>query len=293
MNWFTEKYDENVKISYKIDKHLFHKKSNFQTIDVFNNSLFGNYLVIDDIMMITEKDEFVYHEMITHVPMASNPNIKNVLIIGGGDGGTVRELCKYKSIKSITMVEIDEEVVNASIKFFPNVSKELKNNPKVKVLFEDGVSFVKNSKDSEYDLIIVDSTDPIGPGEGLFSVEFYKNCFRILNDIGILVNQSESPYYPYNIRELKRSYGKISKIFPILHYYQAFIPTYPSGHWLFGFASKKINPFEVNLNQNYNLLEWNKNNIETKYYNSQLHIGSFYLPNFVKELLQKNIDSGK
>ncbi len=282
MDWFTEKYDETVKISYKIDKHLFHKKSSFQTIDVFNNSLFGNYLVIDNIMMITEKDEFIYHDMITHIPMACNPNIKNVLVIGAGDGGTVRELCKYKSIESITMVEIDQEVVNASLKFFPNVSKSLKTDSRVTLIFEDGISFVKSLNDECYDLIIVDSTDPIGPGEGLFSVEFYKNCYRVLRKDGILINQSESPYYPFNIKELSRSCSKINKIFPILEYYQAFIPTYPSGHWLFGFASKSINPINESLSL------WNKNNIKTKYYNTEIHIASFALPNYVKEIINSS-----
>lgn len=279
MNWFTEKYDDEVKISYGIKEHIFHKKSDFQTIDVFKNDLFGNYLVIDDIMMITEKDEFIYHEMITHVPMASNPNIKNVLVIGAGDGGTVRELCKYPTIESITMVEIDEEVVNASLAYFPSTSSALKTDSRVKLLFEDGIKFAKNAKDNFYDLIIVDSTDPIGPGEGLFSTDFYKDCYRILSENGILINQSESPYYPYNIKELKRSCSKINKIFPILNYYQAFIPTYPSGHWLFGFASKTIDPLKVNTEH------WNKNNLVTKYYNTDLHKGSFYLPNYVKDII--------
>lgn len=279
MNWFTEKYDDEVKISYGIKEHIFHKKSDFQTIDVFKNDLFGNYLVIDDIMMITEKDEFIYHEMITHVPMASNPNIKNVLVIGAGDGGTVRELCKYPTIESITMVEIDEEVVNASLAYFPSTSSALKTDSRVKLLFEDGIKFAKNAKDNFYDLIIVDSTDPIGPGEGLFSTDFYKDCYRILSENGILINQSESPYYPYNIKELKRSCSKINKIFPILNYYQAFIPTYPSGHWLFGFASKTIDPLKVNIEH------WNKNNLVTKYYNTDLHKGSFYLPNYVKDII--------
>lgn len=285
MNWFTEKYDEDVKISYKLDKHLFHKKSNFQTIDVYKNNLFGNYLVIDDIMMITEKDEFIYHEMITHVPMACNPNIKNVLVIGAGDGGTVRELCRYDSIESITMVEIDEEVVNACLEFFPQVSSSLKTDSRVKLLFEDGIEFVKNSIEDLYDLIIVDSTDPIGPGEGLFSIDFYKNCYRILKSQGILVNQSESPYYPFNIRELKRSCSKINKIFPILNYYQAFIPTYPSGHWLFGFASKSLSPLNENIEK------WTELKLKTKYYNTDLHKGSFALPNYVNEIITSSKNS--
>ena len=147
-------------------------------------------------------------------------------------------------------------------------------------IYEDGVAFVKNSKDKTYDLIIVDSTDPIGPGEGLFSLDFYNDCYRILTDEGILVNQNESPYFDFNAKEMKRANSKISDIFEIARVYQAHIPTYPSGHWLFGFASKKLDPIK-----DQNIEEWEKLNLITKYYNSDIHKGAFMLPQYVKDMI--------
>ena len=168
--WFTEKHSEGAKFSIHVKKHLYSAKSPFQQIDFFESEEFGKFFTLDGIMMANEKDEFIYHEMITHVPLASNPLIKKVLVIGGGDGGTVRELTKYASLEEIHMVEIDEMVVKACREYLPITSCKL-DDPRVKLYFEDGLAFVKTKKD-EYDLILVDSTDPIGPGEGLFSKEF-------------------------------------------------------------------------------------------------------------------------
>lgn len=230
--WYTEEWTENVRFSIKVNKHLFEGKSQFQRIDVFDSDEFGKFLTIDGLMMVTYKDEFIYHEMITHVPMATNLNIKKVLVIGGGDGGTVRELSCYPQIEKIDMVEIDKMVVDVSKEYMDICSCKL-DDKRVSLYFEDGVNFVKCAHDKSYDLIIVDSTDPIGPGEGLFSTDFYKDCYRILTDDGILVNQSESPYFDFNAKEMKRANKKLKQIFPISEVYQAHIPTYPSGHWLF------------------------------------------------------------
>ena len=229
-------------------------------------------------MMVTEKDEFIYHDMITHVAMATNPNIKKVLVIGGGDGGTVRELTRYSHIEKIDMVEIDKLVVDVSREYLPITASKL-DDPRVSLYFEDGIRFVADTKEI-YDLILVDSTDPIGPGEGLFTTEFYQNCFNILSDNGILVNQSESPYYDQFSHEMKRAHKKIKNIFPISKVYQFHMPTYPSGHWLFGFASKKLDPIkDVDFDK------WNALGIKTKYYNPQLHVGCFALPSYVQEML--------
>ncbi|UUV14220.1 polyamine aminopropyltransferase [Clostridioides difficile] len=279
--WYTEEWTENVKFSIKVNKHLFEGKSQFQRIDVFDSDEFGKFLTIDGLMMVTYKDEFIYHEMITHVPMATNLNIKKVLVIGGGDGGTVRELSRYPQIEKIDMVEIDKMVVDVSKEYMDICSCKL-DDKRVSLYFEDGVNFVKCAHDKSYDLIIVDSTDPIGPGEGLFSTDFYKDCYRILTDDGILVNQSESPYFDFNAKEMKRANKKLKQIFPISEVYQAHIPTYPSGHWLFGFASKKLNPVK---NQDRN--GWEKLRLKTKYYNSDIHLGSFMLPQYVKEMLDE------
>ncbi len=279
--WYTEEWTENVRFSIKVNKHLFEGKSQFQRIDVFDSDEFGKFLTIDGLMMVTYKDEFIYHEMITHVPMATNLDIKKALVIGGGDGGTVRELSRYPQIEKIDMVEIDKMVVDVSKEYMDICSCKL-NDERVSLYFEDGVNFVKCAQDKSYDLIIVDSTDPIGPGEGLFSTDFYRDCYRVLTDDGILVNQSESPYFDFNAREMKRANKKLKEIFPISEVYQAHIPTYPSGHWLFGFASKKFNPIK-----NQDKDGWEKLNLKTKYYNSDIHLGSFMLPQYVKEMLDE------
>ncbi len=279
--WFTEQQDEEVRFTIKIDKPLVSTHSKYQRIDIFETSEFGRVLVLDGCLMVTEKDEYIYHEMVTHVPMSVNPNIKNVLVIGGGDGGTVRELTSYPSIERIDLVEIDADVVKYCKEFLPLTASKL-DDPRVKIYFEDGLPFVR-SKSNEYDLIIVDSTDPFGPGESLFTKEFYGNCYNALTEDGILINQHESTFYKSYREEMERTHSKISSIFPVAKIYQAHIPTYPSGHWLFGFSSKKYHPLE-----DFNSENFTKMNLKTKYYNEMLHIGAFYLPNNVKECL--NID---
>ncbi|WP_129599668.1 polyamine aminopropyltransferase [Anaerophilus nitritogenes] len=277
--WYTEEHTENVRLSMKVKKHLYTKTSPFQQIDVLDTYDFGRVLTIDGLVMVTQKDEFIYHDMIVHVPMATNPNIKRVLVIGAGDGGTVRELTRYKNIEKIHMVEIDEVVVEASREFLDFTANKL-DDERVELYFEDGIKFVEG-KENEYDLIIVDSTDPIGPGEGLFTTEFYKNCYRALTEEGILVNQNESPYYEEDAKEMIRASKKIKNIFPIAEVYQAHIPTYPSGHWLFGFASKKLHPVK-----DLDSKKWNDLGLKTKYYNTDLHVGAFALPNYVKEMIE-------
>ncbi len=278
--WYTENQTENVKFSMKVKEHIFTGQSDFQKIDIIDTYEFGRVLVIDGWTMVTEKDEFIYHEMITHVALGVNPNIKRALVIGGGDGGTVRELTSFKNIEEIHMVEIDPVVVEASIKYLPFTSSKL-SDERVKVFYQDGLEYVKDKEDY-YDIIIVDSTDPIGPGEGLFTESFYKDCFKALTKDGIMVNQCESPYYPNNAREMKRSYSKIKNIFPICEVYQYNMPTYASGHWLFGFASKKYHPLK-----DFKRFEFKEKLNYTKYYNEDIHRGSFALPNYVKNNLEK------
>lgn len=281
--WYSEKHTENVKFSIKVDKHVYSSQSEFQRIDVFNSAEFGAFLTLDGFMMVTQKDEFIYHDMIVHVPMASNLAIKKVCVIGAGDGGTVRELLRYPHLERIDMVEIDQQVVEVCQKYLPQTASELTHH-KVNLFFEDGLKFIR-SKENEYDLIIVDSTDPFGPGEGLFTKEFYSNTYRALTENGILVNQHESPYYASFAKAMKRAHARIKEIFPVAKVYQAHIPTYPSGHWLFGYASKGINP----LNQE-SLLAWQQLNLETKYYNTALHLGCFALPTYVQKLLDQPYD---
>lgn len=278
--WFTEKHTENVKFSIQVERQIYSSKSDFQRIDIFESNEFGRFLTLDGYMMLTEKDEFIYHEMIVHVPMSVHPRVRSVLVIGGGDGGTVRELVRYQSIEQIDLVEIDEEVVTACRAHLQQTACGF-DDKRVHIYYDDGLKFVRKYV-NEYDLIIVDSTDPFGPGEGLFTKEFYGNCYKALKEDGIMVNQHESPFYPNDATAMQRAHKRIVESFPISKVYQAHIPTYPSGHWLFGFASKKYHPLE-----NQDEKRWKEQGIRTKYYNEQLHKGAFALPNYVEEMLEQ------
>lgn len=277
--WFSEYHSKTVKLSIKVTKQLFSGDSGIQRIDVFDSEEFGRFFTLDGFMMLTERDEFIYHDMIVHVPMATNPDIKNVLLVGAGDGGAVRELCRYDGITKIDMVEIDELVVKVCKEYLPQTACSF-DDPRLNIYYQDGLKFVR-SRENEYDLIIVDSTDPLGPGEGLFKKEFYGNCYNALTQAGIMVNQHESPFYKNDAAAMQRAHKRIVESFPISRVYQAHIPTYPSGHWLFGFASKKIHPIN-----DFQPERWNQLGLKTRYYNTNLHKGAFALPNYVEELLR-------
>lgn len=280
--WFSEYYiDDDVKLSLKLSEILHVEQSPFQNIKIFKNETFGVFMVLDGFTQVTEKDEFVYHDMICHPAMAVNSNIKNVLIIGAGDGGTAREVARYNTIEKIDMVEIDEAVVRACEKYMPTTSSVFNSEPRLNLMFDDGLKFVKEAPDKAYDLILVDSTDPVGPGEGLFTVDFYKDCFRVLTDNGILINQHEGAFYEGDIVEMKRAHEKIKKTFPIAKVFGFNTPTYASGYWYFGFASKTLDPIKDLKPE-----EWTKFGLKTRYYNIDLHKGAFALPNYVKEILE-------
>ena len=280
--WYTEEHSKEAKFSIKVLRQLYSVQSPFQKIDILESEEFGRFFTLDGYMMVTEKDEFIYHEMIVHVAMATNLNIKKVLVIGAGDGGTVRELTRYRTIEHIDMVEIDKMVVDVCKEFLPQTACKL-DDPRVHLYFEDGLRYIR-SKENEYDLIIVDSTDPFGPGEGLFTKEFYGNCFKALTEDGILVNQHENAYYTSFAQSMRRAHCRIVNLFPICKVYQAHIPTYPSGHWLFGFASKKYDPV-ADLKAD----AWNQLGIYTRYYNTDLHRGCFALPTYINELLERDL----
>ena len=279
--WYTEEHSENVRFSIRVDKQVYSAQSEFQRVDFFDSKEFGRFFTLDGLMMVTEKDEFIYHDMIVHVPMATNPAIRSVLVIGAGDGGTVRELTRYAGVERIDMVEIDRMVVETCREYLPQTACRL-DDPRVHIYYEDGLRFVRD-KENAYDLIIVDSTDPFGPGEGLFTKEFYGNCYKALKEKGILVNQHETPYYPSYAKSMQRAHRRNREFFPISRVYQAHIPTYPSGHWLFGFASKKIDPIA-----DLDAARWNSLGLKTKYYNTELHKGCFAIPNYVIELLEND-----
>ena len=277
--WFSEKQTKDVKFSIRVDRQLYSGQSEFQRIDIFESPEFGRFLTLDGYMMLTEKDEFIYHEMITHIPMAVHPKAEKVLVIGAGDGGVIRELVRYPEIKQIDLVEIDDMVVEVCRKYLPKTACCL-DDERVNIRYEDGLKYIRRCE-NKYDLIIVDSTDPFGPGEGLFTREFYGNCYKALKEDGIMVNQHESPFYEEDARACQRAHRNITETFPVSRVYQAHIPTYPSGHWLFGFASKKYHPLK-DLDET----RWNMRGIPCRYYTTTLHKGAFYIPAYVEELLK-------
>lgn len=278
---FTEMHTPTVGLQIQVDRQLYTEQSDFQRIDVFECEEFGRFLTLDGYMMLTERDEFIYHEMMVHVPLAVlGDRVKKVLVIGGGDGGCVRELCRYPHIEHIDLVEIDERVVEVCKQFLPTVACSL-DDPRVHILYQDGLKYIRRIED-EYDLIIIDSTDPFGPGEGLFTMEFYGNCYKALKEHGVLVNQHESPFYKGDALACQRAHRNIVHSFELSRLFQAHIPTYPSGHWLFGFSSRGVHPV-----RDLDADAWNARGIETKYYNTNLHRGAFYLPNYVQKLLEK------
>ena len=277
--WFSELHTSNVKLSMRIEKQLFSGNSDCQRIDVLESVEFGKFLALDGDILFSEKDEFIYDEMVTHVPMAVHPDVRHVLIIGGGDGGVAKELTQYDSIEKIDVVEPDEMLVEVCREHFPELACGL-DDPRVNVYYQDGLRFLRN-KTEEYDLIINDATDPFGHTEGLFTKEFYGSCYKALKEDGIMVYQHGSPFYDEDAFAMQRAHQRIVKSFPISRVYQAHIPTYPSGHWLFGFASKKYHPV-----LDFDAKRWNALGLKTRYYNANLHNASFALPNYVEELME-------
>lgn len=278
--WFSEFHTPDVKHSIRVDRHLYSQKSDYQQIDIYDTPEFGRVLALDGSVMLTERDEFIYDEMITHVPMAVHPNIRDVLVIGAGDGGVVRELARYDAVRSIDLVEMDETVVEACRLYLPENACRL-DDARVHIYFDNALRFIRRCT-AQYDLIIVDSTDPFGPSEGYFTREFYGSCYHALREDGIMVNQQGSPFYRHDADAMQRSHQRIASTFPISRVYQAHIPTYAAGYWLFGFASKQYHPID-----HLDAARWRALGLATKYYTTRLHVGAFCLPAFLERLLEE------
>ncbi|ENK0839147.1 polyamine aminopropyltransferase [Clostridium sporogenes] len=272
--WLKENQISDPVLHYKFTKTLLNKETPFQELTIVQSETLGNMLLLDGIVQTTEKDEYVYHEMITHIPLFTHSNPKKVLVVGGGDGGTIREVLKHPSVEKAVLCEIDEEVIKASKEFLPTISCAL-DNPKCEIFIGDGIKYVHEHK-NEFDIIIVDSTDPFGAAEGLFGGSFYKEIYQALTDKGIFVAQTETPFYLPEV--VKKVYDDAKTIFPITKLFMAAIPTYPSGYWSFTIGSKKLDPATADLS--------NTIDIETKYYTKALHKASFVLPKFVEGLIK-------
>jgi spermidine synthase len=264
-------------IAIKAGKLLYSKQSEFQKVEVFETeSSLGRVLTLDDLMMTTEGDEFHYHEMIAHVPMMHHPNPKTVLVIGGGDGGTIREVLKHDTVEKAVLCEIDGLVIEACKEHLPTIACEL-DNPKCEILVEDAIEYIKDKVDM-FDVVLIDSTDPMGPGEGLFTEEFYTNVKRSLKRGGIVAAQSESPFV--NKEEIKKMYNLLKKVFPICSTFTSNIPTYPGGYWAWAFCSEEVAPLSYYAKE-----RAEKITKSCKIYNEDYHNARFALPNYLKELL--------
>ena len=278
--WFSEFHTEDVRHSIRLNRHLYSCKTDYNQIDIVDSVEFGKTLIINGSIMLTERDEFIYDEMITHVPMAVHPHVKDVLVIGAGDGGVVKELTRYSQIERIDLVELDPEVLDACKAYLPENASRL-GDDRVHIFFQNALHFIRKQT-NEYDLIIVDCNDPFGASEGFFTREFYGLCYNALKEDGIMVNQQGSPFFSHDAEEIKRSHARIASTFPISRVYQAHIPTYAAGYWLFGFASKKYHPID-----DFDAERWKANHFRTGYYTPKLHIGAFYLPAFLERMLEE------
>lgn len=282
--WFIENQTENIAIIHKIRNVLEHTQSKFQTIDVVETEEYGKMLFLDGNAMFSDADEFCYHEMIVHISLCAHPNPEDILVIGGGDGGTVREIAKHNCVKSITMVEIDEIVTKVCRKHFPKLTSAL-DDPRVDLKFEDGIAFIKKPP-KKYDVIIVDSTDPVGPAEGLFSEDFYKNAAKTLKPNGILVSQTETYYFVKD--KMRKIYENINTGFKNVWIYWTHMPVYPTGLWTFCFATNsKINPTK----------QLNSERVSTiarkcKYYDYLVHLCSFGVPSYLRKNLEGLVRNG-
>ena len=275
--YYHEITPEGYGIAIKAGKVLYSKQSDFQKVEVFETeSDLGRVLTLDDLMMTTEGDEYHYHEMIAHIPMMHHKAPKTVLVIGGGDGGTVREVLKHDTVEKVVLCEIDGMVIEACKEFLPTISCEL-DNPKCEILVEDAIEYIKDKKDM-FDIILIDSTDPIGPGEGLFTEEFYTNIKNSLKKGGIMVAQSESPFAQKD--SVRKMYTLLKKVFPICSTYTSNIPTYPGGYWAWAFCSEDVEPLSY-----WDERRGNELTKSCKIYNKEYHNARFALPNYLKEIL--------
>jgi len=279
--WVHETHKGIVSLAFKVEATLFSGQSPFQKVDVIQTTGHGKVLLNDGIVMISERDEAVYHEMIAHVPLFVHPDPKKVLIIGGGDGGTAREVLRHPGVERVVMVEIDKMVVDACREHMPAVSGAL-DDPKLELLIDDGVKYVADT-DETFDVAIIDSTDPIGPAAPLFDSAFYENTAKCLADDGIMITQSESPYYDPEIQS--SMFSNQRPHFPKLHMYLFSNLTYPGGLWSFGFASKKYCPLG-----DFRKEQVDAAGFDTFYYNARIHRAAFALPQFAKKALADLLD---
>ncbi len=276
--WYSELHQGKSGLTFKVDRLIESVESKFQRIDIIETAEFGKALVLYGSLMVAEGDTGAYNEMISHVPLFIHPSPKEVLIIGGGDGGSTTNALMHKDVVRSTICEIDEKVIEVSKKHFPKLTKGF-DDPRCRILIKDGKKHIETT-DEKYDVVILDLSDPIGPAAELFQKEFHEKVFDRLNDDGILVAQSESPLF--NPKTVSKMYKNLKEIFPIVHMYTCLMPIYPSCYWSFAFCSKKYHPLD-----DFNDARYKETDLsECSYYNEDIHFGSFGLPRYVKKLIE-------
>ncbi len=274
--WYRELHDGQSGLTIKVKRILESTESQFQRIDVLDTVDFGKVLVLYGSLMVCDNDNNAYNEMITHVPLFSHASPENVLIIGGGDCGALTEVLKHPEVRKCTMCEIDQMVVETSRRHFPNLTAGL-SDKRAQVIYQDGKEFIEDSHD-KFDIVMLDLSDPVGPAADLFQKSFHQTVFDRLNDDGIMVAQSESPFY--NRETVKAMYKNLRQIFPIVKMYTCFMPIYPSTLWSFAFCSKKYDPVG-----DFDSRRFDELTIKTGYYTRDIHTAAFALPRFVEELI--------
>ena len=275
--YITEWGNDHVGLSLTITDMLHEETSPYQKIQVAESEQYGRMLILDGVFQTSVKDEWTYHEMVSHVPLMVHPHPERVLIIGGGDGGVAREVCRHESVKQVDLCEIDERVIELSKEYFPTISKVLLDQPeKLHVHVGDGIAFAKSVKNF-YDVIIIDCSDPIGPGEGLFTREFYQSAKEALREDGLIVQQTESPIVQQKI--VHDVFEAMGDVFPIVRMYFSHVPIYPECMHSFMIGSKKWDPLTVEIHR--------EAPQPMRYYNKGIQKSCFALPNFIKELIYK------
>jgi len=276
--WFTEVCEEGGSaFSIKIREKLHDEQSGYQRIEIYATEWFGNLMVIDGFVMLTARDNFIYHEMLAHPALFSHPSPENVVIIGGGDCGTLREVLKHGRVTHALQVEIDERVTRLAEEFFPELCVS-NNDTRAEFLFGDGIAWMQAADPGSVDVIIVDSTDPVGPAAGLFTEAFYRDCHRVLGDTGILVHQSESPLFHMDIINPMRKHMRNADFNDVQTLFFP-LPTYPSGWWTATLAGKRP------LSETYREQDASHSHILTNYYNPAIHQAAFTAPEFFHKAL--------
>lgn len=270
--WYQETF-KGTRLSLEVTKTLFSGQSKFQTVEIFETREYGRAMAIDNVFMTSEADEFIYHEMLTHPALLTAKDPKRVLVIGGGDGGTVREVLKHPGIESCVMIEIDELVVTACKEHLPSIGTAW-NDPRLDLRFDDGISYVKNSDEPKFDVILLDGTDPIGPGEVLFDIEFFRGCKRMLKPDGIMALQSETPILLQDV--FFETQGKLRSLWKNVLPYFAGVPLYASGSWSWTWCSDREGHLDVDATRAQPIIE------QAKYYNGSIHDSAFAQPNYVR-----------